>query len=124
MKNFTGIDSPYEAPEDAELVLDTVSEAADALAERIEEELFTFEMLFVLDPMSMGRLLRDVDNEKLVDALKGLKDPDRAPVFGDVDHLQLGDLGHHGFMVFRPADDARHRPAPQHAGGRGRPRGE
>ncbi|MBI1402552.1 MAG: flagellar motor switch protein FliG [Porphyrobacter sp.] len=51
------------------------------LAERIEEELFTFEMLFALDPMAMGRLLRDVDNEKLVDALKGLKEPDRAPFF-------------------------------------------
>ncbi|MBZ4039472.1 sulfate adenylyltransferase subunit CysN [Novilysobacter selenitireducens] len=35
LPNFTGIDSPYEAPEDAELVLDTVNEPADALAERI-----------------------------------------------------------------------------------------
>ena len=34
-----------------------------------------------LDPMSMGRLLRDVDNEKLVDALKGLKEDQRAPFF-------------------------------------------
>lgn len=62
-------------------VLPAIAERDAPLAERIEEELFTFEMLFVLDPMSMGRLLRDVDNEKLVDALKGLKDPDRAPFF-------------------------------------------
>ena len=33
--NFTGIDSPYEVPEHAELVLDTQDEAADALAERV-----------------------------------------------------------------------------------------
>ena len=33
--NFTGIDSPYEAPEQPELVLDTVNVAADALAERV-----------------------------------------------------------------------------------------
>ena len=39
LPNFTGIDSPYEAPEDAELVLDTVNERADALAERIVERL-------------------------------------------------------------------------------------
>jgi len=62
-------------------VLPAIAERDAPLAEKIEEELFTFEMLFALDPMSMGRLLRDVDNEKLVDALKGLKEPDRAPFF-------------------------------------------
>lgn len=62
-------------------VLPAIAERDAPLAEKIEEELFTFEMLFVLDPMSMGRLLRDVDNEKLVDALKGLKEPERAPFF-------------------------------------------
>lgn len=62
-------------------VLPAIAERDAPLAEKIEEELFTFEMLFALDPMSMGRLLRDVDNEKLVDALKGLKEPERAPFF-------------------------------------------
>jgi flagellar motor switch protein FliG len=62
-------------------VLPAIAERDAPLAEKIEEELFTFEMLFALDPMSMGRLLRDVDNEKLVDALKGLKEADRAPFF-------------------------------------------
>jgi flagellar motor switch protein FliG len=62
-------------------VIPAIAERDAPLAERIEEELFTFEMLSALDPMSMGRLLRDVDNEKLVDALKGLKEPERAPFF-------------------------------------------
>lgn len=62
-------------------VLPAIAERDAPLAEKIEEELFTFEMLFELDPMSMGRLLRDVDNEKLVDAVKGLKEPERAPFF-------------------------------------------
>jgi flagellar motor switch protein FliG len=62
-------------------VLPAIASRDASLAERIEEELFTFEMLFALDPMAMGRLLRDVDSEKLVDALKGLKEPDRAPFF-------------------------------------------
>ena len=35
LPNFTGIDSPYEAPEAAELVLDTMAEGADALARRV-----------------------------------------------------------------------------------------
>jgi len=62
-------------------VIPAIAERDAPLAEKIEEQLFTFEMLFVLDPMSMGRLLRDVDNEKLIDALKGLKEPDRTPFF-------------------------------------------
>lgn len=60
-------------------VLPAIAERDAPLAEKIEEQLFTFEMLFALDPQSMGRLLRDVDNEKLIDALKGLKEPDRTP---------------------------------------------
>ena len=62
-------------------VLPAIAERDAPLAEKIEEELFTFEMLFALDPMSMGRLLRDVDNEKLVDAMKGIKDTERTPFF-------------------------------------------
>ena len=62
-------------------VLPAIVERDAPLAEKIEEQLFTFEMLFALDPQSMGRLLRDVDNEKLIDALKGLKEPDRTPFF-------------------------------------------
>jgi flagellar motor switch protein FliG len=51
------------------------------LAAAIEDALFTFEMLFALDAMSMGRLLRDVDSAQLVDALKGLNEEQRAPFF-------------------------------------------
>ncbi|MCC0012366.1 MAG: sulfate adenylyltransferase subunit CysN [Rhodobiaceae bacterium] len=39
LKNFTGIDSPYEPPENAELVLDTVGQEPEALAEQVVEEL-------------------------------------------------------------------------------------
>ena len=41
IKNFTGIDSPYEAPEHAEIVLDTsrlsAEEAADAVIAKLIE---------------------------------------------------------------------------------------
>lgn len=62
-------------------VLPAIAQIDGPLAERIEEELFTFEMLLDLDPQNMGRLLRDVDNEALVDALKGLPDSQRGPFF-------------------------------------------
>lgn len=35
LKNFTGIDSPYEAPVSPDLVLDTVENTPDALADKI-----------------------------------------------------------------------------------------
>ncbi|SOB96299.1 sulfate adenylyltransferase subunit CysN [Stappia indica] len=35
ISNFTGIDSPYEAPDSAELVLDTVSRSAEELADEV-----------------------------------------------------------------------------------------
>lgn len=62
-------------------VIPEIAERDAPLAERIEEELFTFEMLLDLDPKGMERLLRDVDNEALVDALKGIKEDQRAPFF-------------------------------------------
>jgi bifunctional enzyme CysN/CysC len=39
LKNFTGIDSPYEAPENAEIRIDTTKFSADDAAELIVEEL-------------------------------------------------------------------------------------
>ena len=35
LRNFTGIDSPYEPPEAAEVVLDTTAESPEALADRL-----------------------------------------------------------------------------------------
>jgi bifunctional enzyme CysN/CysC len=37
IKNFTGIDSPYEAPDDAEIVIDTTALSAEDAAQRIIE---------------------------------------------------------------------------------------
>ncbi|MBV7258927.1 flagellar motor switch protein FliG [Erythrobacter sp. WH158] len=62
-------------------VLPVIAQIDPSLAEAIEEQMFTFEMLLDLDAQAMGRLLRDVDNEALVDALKGLKDDERTPFF-------------------------------------------
>jgi bifunctional enzyme CysN/CysC len=39
LKNFTGIDSPYEAPEDAEIRIDTTELSPEAAAERIVAKL-------------------------------------------------------------------------------------
>ncbi|KPP92579.1 flagellar motor switch protein FliG [Erythrobacter sp. HL-111] len=63
------------------LVLPAIAQRDAGLASRIEEELFTFEMLLDLDRQAMSRLLRDVDNDALVDALKGLGEHQRAPFF-------------------------------------------
>jgi bifunctional enzyme CysN/CysC len=41
IKNFTGIDQPYEPPEEPELILNSAEETAEALADRVIEELET-----------------------------------------------------------------------------------
>ena len=51
-----------------------------AVAREIENEMFKFEHLFVLDPQAMGVLLREVESELLIDALKGI-DQDQRDVF-------------------------------------------
>jgi flagellar motor switch protein FliG len=62
-------------------VLPAIAQRNAPLAERIEDEMFTFEMLLELDAKSMGRLLRDVDSEILIDALKGTDEDDREMFF-------------------------------------------
>lgn len=52
-----------------------------ALARTIEGEMFKFEHLFVLDPQAMGALLREVESEVLIDALKGIEEPQREAFF-------------------------------------------
>jgi bifunctional enzyme CysN/CysC len=39
LKNFTGIDSPYEAPEQPELHIDTTTVSADDAAEQVMQRL-------------------------------------------------------------------------------------
>ena len=58
-------------------VLPEIAKLDKALARQIEAEMFKFEHLFVLDPQSMGSLLREVDNDTLIDALKGIAEEER-----------------------------------------------
>ncbi len=58
-------------------IMSSLTKANRALAKQIEAEMFRFEHLFTLDTQSMGSLLREVDSETLVDALKGLGDTQR-----------------------------------------------
>lgn len=62
-------------------VLPAIAQRNAPLAEKIEEELFTFEMLLDLDAKTMGRILRDVDNDALIDALKGILEEQRDVFF-------------------------------------------
>jgi flagellar motor switch protein FliG len=52
------------------------------LARAIEDEMFVFENLYAVDEKSLGTLLRTVDNDTLVVALKGADEKMRAKFFG------------------------------------------
>lgn len=58
-------------------VMPELSRIDKALARQIESEMFKFEHLFVLDAQQMGILLREVESETLIDALKGITEEDR-----------------------------------------------
>lgn len=51
------------------------------LARTIEAEMFKFEHLLVLDPKSMGTLLREIESDVLIDALKGIREDERDVFF-------------------------------------------
>jgi len=62
-------------------IMPTIGKRDKALFRAIENELFKFEHLFVLDPQMMGALLREVDSDVLINALKGIDEPQRACFF-------------------------------------------
>ncbi|MDE8651134.1 flagellar motor switch protein FliG [Novosphingobium album (ex Liu et al. 2023)] len=62
-------------------VISEITKIDKALAKEIENEMFKFEHLFGLDPQSMGALLREVDNDTLIDSLKGIAEEERETFF-------------------------------------------
>lgn len=80
-------------PRDAAGIINNAGKAAEkrimpelnridkALARTIESEMFKFEHLFVLDAQAMGALLREVESDVLIDALKGIDEEQREVFF-------------------------------------------
>jgi flagellar motor switch protein FliG len=62
-------------------VMAEIGKADKPLAKQLENEMFKFEHLFVLDPQQMGSLLREVDSAALIDALKGIEEEQRGVFF-------------------------------------------
>lgn len=63
------------------LVMPEIAKKDKNLAREIENEMFKFEHLFVLDPQSMGALLRETESDTLIDALKGVSEEERDHFF-------------------------------------------
>ncbi|MBV1916959.1 MAG: flagellar motor switch protein FliG [Sphingomonadaceae bacterium] len=63
-------------------VMPTINKRDKALAKEIEGEMFKFEHLFALNPQAMGSLLREIESETLIDALKGITEQERGHFFG------------------------------------------
>ena len=62
-------------------VLPEIAKMDKNLAKKIEAEMFKFEHLFVLDAQSMGSLLREVESDVLINALKGTEADSREVFF-------------------------------------------
>ena len=62
-------------------VMPQIAKMDKVLARKIEEEMFKFEHLFVLDTQAMGALLREIESEVLIGALKGIPESEREVFF-------------------------------------------
>lgn len=62
-------------------VMPEITKMDKVLAKQIESEMFKFEHLYVLDPQSMGSLLREVESDTLIIALKGIPEENRDVFF-------------------------------------------
>ncbi|HZU65542.1 MAG TPA: flagellar motor switch protein FliG [Novosphingobium sp.] len=62
-------------------VMPEIAKIDKNLARQIESEMFKFEHLYVLDPQSMGSLLREVESDTLINALKGIAEESREVFF-------------------------------------------
>ncbi len=58
-------------------IMPEIGKLDKALARAIENEMFKFEHLFALSAQDMGALLREVDSDVLIDALKGTEEDRR-----------------------------------------------
>ena len=85
----TMVSAAFGGPKEAAEIVNSAGKAAEKrilpqvarldrqIAKTIENEMFTFEHLFALDAQAMGSLLREVESEVLIDALKGVPDAQR-----------------------------------------------
>lgn len=64
-----------------QIVMPEITRINAPLAQAIEAEMFKFDMILALEPLPMGRLLRDIGGDVLIDALKGLEEDRRGPIF-------------------------------------------
>ncbi|HEY6816328.1 MAG TPA: FliG C-terminal domain-containing protein [Croceibacterium sp.] len=62
-------------------VMPEIGKIDKKLHKELEAEMFKFEHLYVLDAKTMGTLLREIENEMLIDALKGIPEEEREPFF-------------------------------------------
>ncbi len=69
-------------PGNDQRIIKTLNTLDQKLAQRIEDEMFVFEDLMALDDKNLGILLRNVENEILVVALKGADERLRDKMFG------------------------------------------
>jgi flagellar motor switch protein FliG len=63
-------------------IIKSLAKVDKKLAQRIEDEMFVFDDLMSLDEKNLGTLLRNIENDVLVVALKGAEDKLRERMFG------------------------------------------
>ncbi len=88
-REFDGIESATELlkfmePDRVEELLEELGDIDDTLAEKVRKAMFTFEDLRRIDARGMQQLLKEIQSDQLVVALKTASEEMREKVFGNI----------------------------------------
>ncbi|PCJ88927.1 MAG: flagellar motor switch protein FliG [Thiotrichaceae bacterium] len=91
-------------------ITETITETDKDLAEAIQGQMFVFENLLEVDDKGMQAILRDVESEQLIVALKGADDTMKEKIFGNMSSraadMMREDLEAKGPVKLKDVEDA------------------
>lgn len=91
-------------------ITEAITEHDEALAQEIQDQMFVFENLLEIDSRGIQAILRDVQSEQLITALKGADDEMKEKIFGNMSSraadMMREDLEAKGPVRLKDVEDA------------------
>lgn len=93
-----------------QMITEAITEQDEALAQQIQEQMFVFENLLEVDDRGMQAILRDVQSDSLILALKGADDEMKEKIFSNMSsraaEMMRDDLEAKGPVKLKDVEDA------------------
>lgn len=92
------------------MITESITELDEELAQQIQEQMFVFDNLLTIDDRGIQAILRDVQSEQLITALKGADDAIKEKIFGNMSSraadMMREDLEAKGPVRLKDVEDA------------------